>query len=130
MINSTMNLSATFLAAPYDDGHEMAYFYCLDKNNYYELSISRYFEASEVEIVVRDQIKHRVQDLKVTLNGTHLDVFIDAESSKMLDNHTHYSITLKIEDSHQEAALHEALAIIFEGKRGLEIQRSPKPTAA
>jgi hypothetical protein len=117
-----MQLNATVSAAAFDDDYEMAFVYCFDREKDYCFSLSRFPQENEIEIMVRDQINYKVNDLSVELRGSTLSVSIDQLLAAQLDGHATYTISLIETDDAEKEHLRDALRKIFEGKHGLRFE--------
>ena len=115
-----MELIATVSASPFDHRYEMAFVYCYDKTKQYCFSLSRFPDSDLIEIMVRDQINIKTNDLSVTLTGRQLVALLEKHLADRLDGHCEYVVSLDVPDD----ALPNLLASvgkIFEGKQGLTI---------
>ena len=117
-----MHLNATFFASPFDDHYQMALLYCIDKEQNYCFSLSRFSDEDKIEVMVLDQVNSKVDDLSVKLRGSMLSVSIDESLAAQLDGHRTYSINLIGADGVKAEDLRDALHKIFEGKHGLGIE--------
>ncbi|HDR9057981.1 hypothetical protein [Burkholderia vietnamiensis] len=114
-----MELHATLGAATadVDDDESFANLYCFDAEQDYCFSLLRFPEDTTIEVMVRDQLTARVDDLSVRLTERTLEVELDERTAARLDGNTHYVIHLA-PGEHDRAVLRAALAEIFDGKRG------------
>ncbi|MGS0896772.1 hypothetical protein ACVBGC_30195 [Burkholderia stagnalis] len=114
-----MELHATVGAATSDpdDDDSFANLYCHDAAQDYCFSLLRLPGDATIEVMVRDRLDARVEDLSVRLTGGTLDVELDPATAARLDGHTRYVIHLA-PGEHDPAALRAALTEIFDGKRG------------
>lgn len=117
-----MHLNATFFASPFDDHYQMALLYCIDKEQNYCFSLSRFPDEEKIEVMILDQVNCKVDDLSVKLRGSMLNVSIDESLAAQLDGHRTYSINLFGADGVKVEDLRDALHKIFEGKHGLRIE--------
>lgn len=116
-----MYLNATVSASSFDEHYGMALVYCFDKGKNYCFSLSRFPDEDEIDVMVLDQINHKVDDLSVRLEEKILTVNLDGGVATQLDGHTTYTIALLDIDGVGLLSLHDALRKIFEGKNGLQI---------
>ena len=112
-----MKLNATISASEFDEHYEMALVYCFDKAKNYCFSLTRFPDSEEIEIMVLDQVNHRVDDLSVVLKSNSIEVSLIEETSKNLDGNASYSIAFDPSDMDINE-LGKALEKIFEGKNG------------
>lgn len=113
-------LKAEVSASPDDDHYEMALVYCVDRTANYVFSLSRFPDQDEIELMVLDQLVARVRDLEVILDGNVLRADLPLEVARELDGTRQYVVNLMatgVELQH----VRDALAKIFEGKKGLRI---------
>lgn len=112
-----MDLKVTILASEFDEDYEMALVYCFDKTKDYCFSLTRLPDSEEIEVMVLDQINHRVNDLSVVLNQSSIEVTLSKEASSNLDGHASYTIAFEpLKTDINE--LRRALEKIFEEKNG------------
>jgi hypothetical protein len=117
-----MNLNATVWASPFDEHYQMALVYCFDKEKNYCFSLSRFPEEDEIEVMVLDQINHKVRDLSVKLRGSTMCVALDESLAARLDDHLIYTINIAGAEGAERELLCAALRKIFEGKHGLRLE--------
>lgn len=117
-----MHLNATVFASPFDEHYQMALIYCFDRDKNYCFSLSRFPEEDEIEVMVLDQINHKVGDLSVELRGSTLSVSLDKSVAAQLDGHHTYTINITGAEGSENETLHAALRKIFEGKNGLRFE--------
>ncbi|WP_026686725.1 hypothetical protein [Azovibrio restrictus] len=117
-----MHLNATVSASAFDEQYQMALVYCFDRERNYCFSLSRFPEEDEIEVMVLDQINHKVGDLSVKLRGSTLNVILDKSLAAHLDGHTSYTIGLLGIEGPERDNLCDALRKIFEGKHGLQLE--------
>lgn len=117
-----MHLNATVSASAFDEYYQMALVYCFDREKNYCFSLSRFPEEDEIEVMVLDQINHKVVDLSVELRGSTLNVALDKSLAAHLDGHTSYTIGLLGVEGPERDHLRDALRKIFEGKHGLRLE--------
>jgi hypothetical protein len=117
-----MNLNATVWASPFDKHYQMALVYCFDKEKNYCFSLSRFPEEDEIEVMVLDQINHKVRDLSVELRGSTMSVTLDESLAARLDDHLMYTINIASAEGADRGLLCTALSKIFEGKYGLRLE--------
>lgn len=114
-----MDLHVTVSASEFDEHYEMALVYCFDQAKNYCFSLTRFPDSEEIEIMVHDQVNHRVNDLRVDLNFNSIDVALSNEVSKNLDGHASYSILFNPSETDINE-LDKAFKKIFEGKSGFK----------
>ncbi|MFJ2986817.1 transcriptional repressor [Collimonas sp. NPDC087041] len=112
-----MELHTVASASVFDDHYQMAYLYCFDKQKNYCFSLSRFPSEEEIEIMVSDQINHKVTDLSVELRGGTISVCFDRITATKLDGEMNYQIHIQDFDDRKTVIL-AALQKIFEGKTG------------
>ncbi|WP_298209766.1 hypothetical protein [Acidovorax sp.] len=79
-------------ANPCDDDYEgMAHICCTGENGYW-FSLSRHIGDNSVEVMVLDQINHKMSDIQVTLSETCLIVDVGNDGARHLDGNSNYQI--------------------------------------
>jgi len=109
-------------ASAFDEHYQMALVYCFDREKNYCFSLSRFPEEDEIEVMVLDQINHKVANLSVELRGSTLNVALDNSLAAHLDGHTSYTIGILGVEGPKRDHLCDALRKIFEGKDGLRLE--------
>lgn len=114
-----MKLRATVSASANSDAYDgMAYIYCRDLGQNYCFSLTRAVGSDDIEVMVVDQVVHRVDRLEVALQASGFRATLSMDAALMLDGHSEYDIEFLPGDwNHQ--AIEEALLAIFRGKAGL-----------
>nr|WP_206425901.1 hypothetical protein [Ralstonia solanacearum] len=64
-----VRLQATVSASEFDEHYQMAFVYCMDEQRNYCFSLSRFPDEERIEVMVRDQLVCKVDDVSVTLEG-------------------------------------------------------------
>ncbi|WP_199138053.1 hypothetical protein [Delftia sp. ASV31] len=113
-------LKAEVFASPHDEHYEMALVYCVDHEANYVFSLSRFPYQDEIELRVLDQSITRVRDVEVILDGNVLRADLPPEVARELDGTRQYVVNLKATGVELQN-VRDALAKIFEGKKGLLI---------
>lgn len=115
----SMKLRTTVSASPSSDAYDgMAYIYCCDPALNYCFSLTRLVGSDDIEVMVVDQIVHRVDRLEVCLQASGFKACLSAEAATLLDGHREYDIEF-LPGDWSRPAIEDALAAIFRGKAGL-----------
>lgn len=96
----------------------MAYIYCYDPRQNYCFSLTRAFGSNDIEVMVVDQVVHRVEWLGVALHASGFSATLSMNAASLLDGHAEYDIEFLPGDWNPQT-VEEALAAIFRGKEGL-----------
>ncbi|MGC5801426.1 transcriptional repressor [Ralstonia pseudosolanacearum] len=115
-----VRLQATVSASEFDEHYQMAFVYCMDKQRNYCFSLSRFPDEERIEVMVRDQLVCKVDDVWITLDGRTMEVALDSTITARLDGESSYVIKLDTTDE-DLLGVHAALRRIFERKSGLRI---------
>lgn len=107
-------------SAPSDAYDRRAYIYCQDPVQNYCFSLSRKASSDWIEVMVVDQVVHRVVELQVALNPDGFKATLNAEAAVMLDGHSDYDIEFLPGGASHET-VEAALNMIFQGKGGLSV---------
>jgi len=114
-----MRLRATVSASANSNTYDgMAYIYCHDPKQNYCFSLTRAVGSDDIEVMVVDQVVHRVDRLEVALHASGFIATLSTESASLLDGHSKYDIEFLPGDWSLQS-VEEALAAIFRGKDGL-----------
>lgn len=116
-----MRLQATVSASEFDEHYQMAFVYCMDAQRNYCFSLSRFPDEERIEVMVRDQLVCKVDDVSVTLEGQTMTVALDSAVAARLDGESGYVIELNAAEE-DLPGIRAALRKIFEGKSGLRVQ--------
>ncbi|HEY1397414.1 transcriptional repressor [Roseateles sp.] len=116
-----MDLEVTVSASPFDEHYEMALVYCFDRAKNYCFSLSRFPSEPLIEVMVLDQVNHKVEDLDVCLTQDVLVASFSPETAAQLDGESQYNIRLTGVDAASLKTVREALLEIFRDKQGLRI---------
>jgi hypothetical protein len=119
MLRKAMQLRATVNASANGDAYDgMAYIYCHDPRQNYCSSLARTAGSDDIEIMVVDQVVHRVDQLEVALHAARFTATLSTEAASLLDGHRAYDIEFLPGDWSRQT-VEEALTAIFRGKEGL-----------
>ncbi|MNV56026.1 hypothetical protein D3C71_1482930 [compost metagenome] len=114
-----MRLLATVSASVKSDAYDgMAYIYCHDPKQDYCFSLTRRVDSGDIEVMVVDQVVHRVDRLEVALHASGLIATLSTQAASLLDGHSKYEIEF-LPGNWSRQNVEEALAAIFRGKDGL-----------
>ncbi|WP_197325076.1 transcriptional repressor [Ralstonia solanacearum] len=116
-----VRLQATVSASEFDEHYQMAFVYCMDAQRNYCFSLSRFPDEECIEVMVRDQLVCKVDDVSVTLEGQTMTVALDSTVAARLDGESGYVIELNAAEE-ELPGIRAALRKIFEGKSGLRVQ--------
>ncbi|PXX42680.1 transcriptional repressor [Undibacterium pigrum] len=115
-----MHLHTKISFSAFDERYEMAFLYCYDKQKNYCFSLSRLPDEDYIEIMVLDQVIHRVQDLDFRLQADNILVCLDNATAAELDHIAEYRIQFQLPEESRDSLI-AALQAIFAGKQGLQI---------
>ncbi|AMP40535.1 hypothetical protein LBM2029_16855 (plasmid) [Ralstonia solanacearum] len=118
-----MRLRATVSASEFDEHYQMAFVYCMDEQRNYCFSLSRFPDEQRIEVMVRDQLVCKVDDVSMTLDGRTMRVALDSTVAARLDGESSYVIELNATEE-DLLGVRAALQKIFEGRSGLRIVES------
>ena len=122
-------LHATINASAHSDARNgLAYIYCHDPKQNYCFSLSREADSNVIEVMVADQVVHRVVDLAVVSTAHGFVATLSDEAAARLDGHRRYEI-VSLPPSASQDVIGAALDAIFRGKGGLTAGRSAPPGA-
>ncbi len=93
----------------------------MDEQRNYCFSLSRFPDEERIEVMVRDQLVCKVDDVSVTLEGRTMTVALDSAVAARLDGESGYVIALNAAEE-DLPGIRAALRKIFEGKSGLRVQ--------
>lgn len=110
-------VSASVKSGSYDG---MAYIYCHDPKQDYCFSLARRVDSSDIEVMVVDQVVHRVDQLEVALHASGLVATLSTQAASLLDGHSKYEIEF-LPGNWSRQSVEEALAAILRGKDGLTV---------
>jgi len=114
-----MKLRATVSVSANSDAYDgMAYVYCHDPRQNYCFSLTRAVGSDDIEVMVVDQVVHRVERLEVALQASGFRATLSMDAASLLDGHAEYEIEFLPGDWNPQT-VKEALAAIFRGKEGL-----------
>lgn len=114
-----MQLHATVNASANSDVYDgMAYIYCHDPAQNYCFSLTRTVDSDDIEVMVVDQVVHRVDRLDVALHASGFKATFSTEVASLLDGHLEYVIEFLPGDWSRQT-IEQALTAIFRGKDGL-----------
>ncbi|SDE61683.1 hypothetical protein SAMN05444679_12641 [Variovorax sp. CF079] len=114
-----MQLRTTVGTSASSDAYDgMAYIYCHDPAQNYCFSLAREVDSDVIEVMVVDQVVHRVDRLEVALNATGFKATLSTAAASQLDGHREYDIEFLPGDWSRQT-VEEALTAIFRGKEGL-----------
>ena len=92
----------------------------LDPKQNYCFSLARTVGSGDIEVIVVDQIVHRVDRLKVALHAAGFIATLSTEAASLLDGHLEYDIEFLPGDWSRQH-VEEALAAIFLERNGLTV---------
>jgi len=117
-----MKLRATVSASANSDAYDgMAYIYCHDPRQNYCFSLTRAVGSDDIEVMVFDQVVHRVDQLEVALKASGFRATLSMDAASLLDGHSEYDIEF-LPGAWNRQTVEEALAAIFRGKEGLSVR--------